>query len=227
MGADPTRESATCGHPSVGSADNTESEIASDQYATRHDPFVYFHHVIDNASECNGDVVGFNGDGPVGSSQLSTDLQSAATTPNYVFITPSLCNDDHDATCLNGQAGGLAAADAFLRKWVPVITSSPAYQQDGLLIITFDEAEGARRRAAARYPGRMTWPTASSRGEPGPAAALSAPSSCPPTSSRARSRAIAVGTPVARRPPHRSQRARQRTGLLPRVLASKRTAGQG
>ena len=38
---------------------------------------------------------------------------------------------------------------------------------------------------------------------------------------------IAVGTPVARRPPHRSQRARQRTGLLPRVLASKRTAGQG
>ena len=137
MGADPTRESATCGHPSVGSADNTESETASDQYATRHDPFVYFHQVIDNASECNADVVGFNGDGPVGSSQLSTDLQGAATTPNYVFITPSLCNDGHDATCLNGQAGGLAAADAFLRKWVPVITSSPAYQQDGLLIITF------------------------------------------------------------------------------------------
>jgi hypothetical protein len=39
--------------------------------------------------------------------------------------------------------------------------------------------------------------------------------------------AIAVGTPVARRPPHGSQRARQRTGLFPWVLASKRTLGQG
>ncbi len=153
MGADPTRESATCGHPSVGSADNTESETASDQYPTRHDPFVYFHHVIDNASECNAGVVGFNGDGPVGSSQLSTDLQSAATTPNYVFITPSLCNDGHDATCLNGQAGGLAAADAFLRKWVPVITSSRAYQQNGLLIITFDEAEGDSTACCGEVPG--------------------------------------------------------------------------
>jgi hypothetical protein len=38
---------------------------------------------------------------------------------------------------------------------------------------------------------------------------------------------IAVGTAVANGPPHRSQRARQRTGLLPRVRASKRWLGQG
>ena len=38
---------------------------------------------------------------------------------------------------------------------------------------------------------------------------------------------IAVGTAVAGGPPHRSQRARQRTGLLPWVLASKRAWGQG
>ncbi len=38
---------------------------------------------------------------------------------------------------------------------------------------------------------------------------------------------IAVGTAVAGGPPRRSQRARQRTGLLPWVLASKRTFGQG
>jgi len=38
---------------------------------------------------------------------------------------------------------------------------------------------------------------------------------------------IAVGTTVTSSPPHGSQRARQRTGLFPWVLASKRTFGQG
>ncbi len=45
MGADPTRESATCGHPAVGASDNTEVATSLDQYATRHDPFVYFHSI--------------------------------------------------------------------------------------------------------------------------------------------------------------------------------------
>jgi hypothetical protein len=58
-----------------------------------------------------------------------------------VFITPDLCDDGHDSPCANGQPGGLAQADAFLRQWVPQITSSPAFVQErGLLIITFDEA---------------------------------------------------------------------------------------
>ncbi len=103
MGADPTRESATCGHPAVGATDNTEMATPLDQYATRHDPFMYFHSVIDNQAACNANVVGLN--------QLSTDLQSAATTPNYVFISPNLCNDGHDATCANGGPGGLAQVD--------------------------------------------------------------------------------------------------------------------
>jgi len=38
---------------------------------------------------------------------------------------------------------------------------------------------------------------------------------------------IAVGTAIASGPPRRSQRARQRTGLLPWVLASKRAVGHG
>jgi hypothetical protein len=132
MGADPTRESATCGHPPVGSPDNTEVATPKDQYATRHDPFVYFHSVIDNQAECNKNVVNL--------SQLSSDLKSASTTPNYVFVTPNLCDDGHDAMCANGGPGGLAQVDTFLRTLVPEITSSPAFKQNGLLIVTFDEA---------------------------------------------------------------------------------------
>jgi hypothetical protein len=140
MGADPARETATCGHPTLGGPDGTQAGETSgefDEYATRHDPFMYFHYVIDNttATGCGMHVVNL--------SQLPTDLASVSTTPNYTFITPDLCDDGHDATgptCPGG--GGLAQADAFLQHWVPIITSSPAYKQDGLLIITFDEGVG-------------------------------------------------------------------------------------
>ena len=133
MGADPRREPAECAHPGVGSIDNTQSASATDQYATRHNPFVYFHSIIDDTTLCDTHVVNLD--------LLPRDLASAPNTPNYVVITPNLCNDGHDATCASGGAGGLARADAFLRKWVPLITSSPAFRgENGLLIITSDEA---------------------------------------------------------------------------------------
>ena len=47
MGNIPTRESATCGHPTVGGSDGTSTAVAGDGYASRHDPFVYFHSIID------------------------------------------------------------------------------------------------------------------------------------------------------------------------------------
>ena len=160
MGSDPSRESATCGHPPLGQPDKTEVQTPQDQYATRHDPFVYFHYVIDNTAECNANVVNLN--------QLPTDLRSAGTTPNYVFITPGLCNDGHDATCANGGPGGLAQADTFLRTWVPRITSSPAFKQNGLLIITFDEAVGDSSACCGEVPGPYDQATGIQPGGSGP-----------------------------------------------------------
>jgi hypothetical protein len=151
MGADKTRDNpgstsdVDCGHPELNTTDGTETETLTDQYATKHDPFVYFHYVIDNQSECNANVVPLT--------QLPNDLASAATTPNYVFITPDLCDDGHDPTCANGGAGGLAQADTFLKTWVPQITASPAFQQNGLLIITFDESEGDDTSCCGEVPG--------------------------------------------------------------------------
>ncbi|MBV9421903.1 MAG: hypothetical protein JOZ98_03255 [Solirubrobacterales bacterium] len=145
MGADPNRESATCGHPPVGAADDTQTPTAVDQYTTRHDPFVYFHYVIDNPVECNANVVNLN--------RLQSDLQSAATTPNYIFLTPDLCDDGHYSTCPDGRPGGLAQADSFLKTWVPIITSSAAFKQNGLLIITFDEAVGDASACCNEVPG--------------------------------------------------------------------------
>jgi hypothetical protein len=80
---------------------------------------------------------------------LHADLASAATTPNFVFITPNLCHDGHDAPCVNGEPGGLISADAFLRTWVPRIESSAAFRRDGLLVITFDESSAFSPEAGA------------------------------------------------------------------------------
>jgi hypothetical protein len=101
-----------------------------DQYATRHNGFVYFHSIIDSAS-CAKNVVNLR--------QLETDLKSVATTRNVNYITPNVCHDGHDSPCVDGEPGGLVSADAWLKIWVPRITNSAAFKQDGLLIINFDE----------------------------------------------------------------------------------------
>ena len=163
MGNDPTRDGGiTCGHPTVGAADPTTSAEAADGYTTRHNPFMYFHSIIDNVSECNKNVVplgsttGIMPSGtPSGVTGLLSDLGSVATTPNFSFITPNLCDDGHDSSCVNttgaGQGGGSAVGDVdkWLRAWVPIIQASPAYRQDGLIEITFDEAESPKVDATA------------------------------------------------------------------------------
>ncbi len=141
MGNTPSRESASCGHPTLNSQDMTQTATAADQYATRHDPFVYFHSVIDTQSYCDAHVVNLN--------LLYDDLASAATTPNYVFITPNLCHDGHDSPCADGEPGGLVSANLFLQTLVPKILASPAFQRDGLLIITFDESGGPQSDSTA------------------------------------------------------------------------------
>jgi hypothetical protein len=155
MGNDTTREAATCGQPitGLGYPDNTSTaqvppnynkggtQAITDQYAARHNPFVYFHSLLDSGA-CAQHVV------PLNSATLPVDLQSVATTPNYVFITPNLCDDGHDVPCkAPGSAQNQLAENAFLTKYVPMITRSPAFQKDGLLIINFDEASPASTSA--------------------------------------------------------------------------------
>lgn len=140
MGNLPSREARACGHPAVGTRDQTQSAVKGDGYATRHNPFVYFHEVIDHPSYCKRHVVAL---GSPGGSGLARDLRHARTTAHYVFITPNLCHDGHDYPCHNQASGPSRQADidGFLRTWVPRIMHSPAYRKNGLLEITFDESD--------------------------------------------------------------------------------------
>jgi hypothetical protein len=56
MGNNPARESATCGHPPIGAPDPTQQAEVGDQYAARHNPFVYFHSIIDTPACAARDV---------------------------------------------------------------------------------------------------------------------------------------------------------------------------
>ena len=102
---------------------------------------------------------------PSPTGHLAQDLRSESTTPRFAFVTPNLCSDGHDATCINQPGAPTAGAniDAFLATWVPKITGSPAFKKDGLLIVTFDEADVTGPGADAG---------ACCNEQPGPAAAL-------------------------------------------------------
>jgi hypothetical protein len=166
MGLDTTREEATCGRPAsggqpidptgLGGQDTTQTATAKDQYAARHNPFIYFHAVIDDEASCKAHVVPLFHTASAGSAtDLPTDLLKVSTTPAFSFITPNLCDDAHDATCVGknidgkNNQGGLYAADRFLRKVVPMIQASPAYQADGMIIVTIDESGDVGTAAGA------------------------------------------------------------------------------
>ena len=139
MGNVPSRDHTTqtsqgpaCGHPKAGTADTTEKATAADQYAARHEGFMYFESVIGNQAYCDAHILSFQ--------PLPKDLSKASTTPSFSWVTPNLCNDGHDSPCANGQPGGVKQINAFLAQWIPRIMKSPAYR-NGLIIITFDESD--------------------------------------------------------------------------------------
>lgn len=121
-----------CRHPEPNAQDDTQQAEVGDQYAARHNPFVYFRSITDSPSCVRNDV---------DLSQLTSDLTEVSTTPNLSYITPNLCDDGHDSPCVDGRPGGLETADAWLQRWIPKVLASPAFQEDGLLVVTFDEAD--------------------------------------------------------------------------------------
>lgn len=111
-------------------------------YAAKHNPMLFF-------SDTNGgnDLTAGN---PMSShyaplQQLFTDLANN-TVADYNWITPNQFNDMHTALAggykgLTGDPAKILQGDDFLRQVVPVIMSSKAYREHGVIIIWFDESE--------------------------------------------------------------------------------------
>jgi len=82
--------------------------------------------------------------------QLFDDLNNNSIG-RYNWITPNQFNDAHSAlsggftyhgTHFTGDQAGIAQGDNFLSIVVPQIMASPAYQNNGVIIIWWDETEG-------------------------------------------------------------------------------------
>ena len=65
-------------------------------------------------------------------SELAGDLRSGAVA-NYNLLIPNLCDDMHSC--------GIGSGDAWLAQVIPQIMNSAAYQNGGVIFITWDENE--------------------------------------------------------------------------------------
>jgi phosphatidylinositol-3-phosphatase len=101
-------------------------------YAKKHNPAAYYTKIA-RAYAVNAVPLGTTTAGA-----LISDLR-ANRLRRYSFITPDLCNDEHDCS--------ISAGDAWLARWVPRILASRSYRVGGTaLFITYDEGTQADNR---------------------------------------------------------------------------------
>ena len=95
-------------------------------YVRKHNPFIFFDPIRLNAERCNQSVVPLE--------YLDDDIASG-NLPNYIFITPDLCNSSHDCE--------QRVADDWLKNIYNKI--QPALEADSqpyLIVLTWDEGQG-------------------------------------------------------------------------------------
>lgn len=119
-------------------------------YAMKHDPFMYYNDIRTNAARCAAHVVPFT--------QFWGDM-SSGNVPNFVWITPNLCNDMHDCSVSTG--------DNWLRSVVPTITGSAAFRNGGVLFITWDEGSSSAGCCGDTSGGQVATLVISPRSIPG------------------------------------------------------------
>jgi acid phosphatase len=102
-------------------------------YVKRHNPFAYLSDVLTNPTQANNIVPFTHFAADVTNNQL----------PRYSFIIPNQYNNSHDCppqipSCTN--ADKLATSDNWLKTNIDPLLASPAFRNNGLLIITYDES---------------------------------------------------------------------------------------
>lgn len=112
-------------------------------YAPDDAPFINFTDIADDKARCRAHLVD--------TSQLATDLRSAATTPSLAWIA---ADDYYDGELPgNGSPGSLRVQDGWLKRTLGPILASPAWTtQRSLLILTWDESDSySNNRIATIY----------------------------------------------------------------------------
>ena len=111
-------------------------------YAAKHNPMVFFTDSNGGNDATTANPLRFQY-APM--QQLFDDLASNKVA-DYNWITPNQFNDMHTSLTggfqgLTGDAANIRQGDNFLQQIIPVIMASRAYQENGVIIIWFDESE--------------------------------------------------------------------------------------
>src|SRR2546422_669030 len=114
-------------------------------YARKHNVFALLSDVVNDATQVTN-LVPFT--------QFATDLANG-TLPTFSNIVPNLCNDAHDCS--------LSTADTWLQNHIDPLIKSATFQQDGLLIIVFDESGSDNTNGG----GRIVWGVVSPKSKAG------------------------------------------------------------
>jgi len=113
----------------MGTPCNTTTQYDS-YYEPDDAPFINFTDVSGNSARCQAHLFD--------TSQLTTDLKSAATTPNFSWLAADDYYDGESSG--NGSATSLKTQDGWLRQTLAPVLASPAWTtQKSLLIVTWDE----------------------------------------------------------------------------------------
>jgi Phosphoesterase family len=161
-------ESSVAAAPTSGSGStynlNDGSANSSSQYVPKHNPLAWFDSLLPTSmggtggSDCADNLAPLFGP----NDQLYKDLQKTNTTPDFSYIVPDNCSNGHDAVCAGNNLSGMSAfpkdntsttipaainntggtysESAFLSIVVPEIEASPAFKQNGLIVVDYDEA---------------------------------------------------------------------------------------
>jgi phosphatidylinositol-3-phosphatase len=86
-------------------------------YARKHEPAISFLPISRDPVRCG---------------QITNLATFAPTAADFNLIIPNLCHDMHDCSTRTG--------DSWLAQFVPPLLASEAFRQDGLMVLTFDEA---------------------------------------------------------------------------------------
>ncbi|HEV2360907.1 MAG TPA: alkaline phosphatase family protein [Acidimicrobiales bacterium] len=120
------------------------TDWAFDIYTTHHNPAVYYDNVTGGTyqdfvapnNECLTNVVPMGSTAPDNTSVFDADLKTG-NVPRFNFVIPNDCEDGHDICGRSLDTVG--QFDAFLKREVPKIMASPAFDANSVIIVTYDE----------------------------------------------------------------------------------------
>ncbi len=122
--------------PSPCAIDDSGSD-STGKFVSKHDPMPHFM-ITQNSSTCQSNDVSY--DPQSGMPGMVADMQ-AGTFFNYVFISPNLCDDGHDSCPpISSKVG---QQDSWASSNLPAILSSSAFQDSGVVFLTWDEGSGS------------------------------------------------------------------------------------